>query len=192
MKIALDLDEVLSATLDELLKFHNEMFATRLEKKDIKVYELWRTWKTSQKQEDEELLQFFDSEYGKKVKPVKWAVQGVKELKKKHELYVVTARYALLKSHALEWIEKYFPNTFKKVYFSTDYNGEKTRKWKICIEHGFKVLVEDKRTAVLEAAENKVKAILLDNPWNQGELPENAKRVYNWKEIVKEVEKLEQ
>ena len=29
----------------------------------------------------------------------------------------------------------------------------------------------------------------MDNPWNQGEVPENVKRVKGWEEIVEEIDK---
>ena len=42
-----------------------------------------------------------------KTKPIEGAVETIKELSKKYEIYIVTARTEELVQHAKEWLEKY-------------------------------------------------------------------------------------
>jgi uncharacterized HAD superfamily protein len=62
---------------------------------------------------------------------------------------------------------------------------EKVRsKADVCRELGVGVMIEDSMSQAKEIAASGCRVLLLDCPWNQGDLPENVTRIYSWKEIV--------
>ena len=54
----------------------------------------------------------------------------------------------------------------------------------ICKEEGVVVFIDDYKDTILDTAKHGIKSFLMDEPWNQGELPLAVQRVKNWEEIV--------
>jgi uncharacterized HAD superfamily protein len=51
-------------------------------------------------------------------------------------------------------------------------------------------MIEDASETALECAEKNIKVILFNQPWNKNLKHKNIIRVKNWKEALKEIEKI--
>lgn len=85
-----------------------------------------------------------------------------------------------------DWIKKNNYN-FDDTYFCTekDSNGDKLRG---CREYKVDIMIDDNPKVSKFLADNGVKVLLFDAPYNKGLEHENIRRVYGWEEIGKVVE----
>lgn len=186
MKIGVDLDDTLGNFIPALVEFHNNVYGTKIKVEDFKSYRFWETWGGTLEQAVEKVYEFFKTPYFKNIKPVEGAKEVLERLKKNNELFIITARQESIRKETEEWLNKNYPNIFSKIYFTNQYSlgGTETTKKKICDELEMDVLIEDNINYTFECAGPNRKVYLIDRPWNQSaELPQNAKRVYSWKEI---------
>lgn len=189
MKIAIDLDDVLSQTMPALVKFHNEIYKTKLKEKDIKIYDLSEIF--NEKTDEgirRKVHEFHTTHYGQKIKPIKGAKKVLEKLKKNNELYIITARSEDIKKETEEWVEKHFPNIFSKIYFSKYLvlDGKEATKKSMCNDIGIDMFIEDNIKYAMECVEPNRKIYLFDYPWNQtNKLPNEIKRIFSWAEIEK-------
>jgi uncharacterized HAD superfamily protein len=186
MKIGIDLDDTISNSRDIMVQFHNKLNKSDFSVNDIKKYNLWDNWGGTLETTIKELEKFHHSDYANNIKPLAGAKEVLENLKKNNELYIITARANSIKKDTEEWIEKYFPNIFSKIYFTNEFShgvSEITKK-KICDNLDIDIYIEDNLEFALECAEPNRKVFLIDHPWNQTDkLPANIKRVKSWKEI---------
>lgn len=187
MKIGIDLDDVLSLSMQEVINFHNDTYGTKINIKDVNTYNLWEVWGGTVEEAVRKVHEFHKSSYAKEAKPVKYSQEVLNKLKKNNELYIITARKDDIKNESEEWVNKYFPNTFSNIYFtnhfSTDPN-KKTTKKKVCDDLDIDIFIDDSLGNALECSDTKRKVFLLDYPWNQmDKLPANVVRVKSWKEL---------
>jgi uncharacterized HAD superfamily protein len=193
MKIAVDMDEILSQFCDAFIEFHNFKYKTSYTIKDFFSFDFSKVLNCSEDESTNRVNCYFKTDFFKKMKVVSGAIDGINKLKEKHELHLVTGRHEEIKDETLIWINKYFPNTFITINFTNHFSKiyKKTTKAEICIKLGVKVLIEDSLEYSKELEEHHIKVILMDMPWNQKEkLPSNFIRVYNWKEIIEEINAL--
>jgi uncharacterized HAD superfamily protein len=186
MKIGIDLDDTLSDSRLNMIEFHNKIYGTNFKIEDIKKYNFWENWGGTLETTIDELEKFHKTDYAKNIRPIKDAKEILEKLKKNNELYIITARSNDLKKETEEWVEKYFPDIFSKIYFTNEYShgGIKETKKNTCDNLDIDIFIEDNLDFALECAEPSRKVFLIDRPWNQTDkLPSNVNRVYSWKEI---------
>lgn len=188
MLIGVDLDDVLADTFSNLIAFHNDNYGPYLTKDKFSSWQLSNVFNITEEEAIKRVLEFDDSCYFEGIKPVDGAVDAVNMLKQSNKLIVITSRLDNLLEKTEKWLEKYFSNTFSKVYHTYhSWMGaaNKKKKVEICLDLKVDYFIEDSLDYARECAEKGVKVLLYDNPWNQcKELPENIIRVQNWKEIV--------
>lgn len=192
--IAIDLDEVLAETIDQLLKYYNYSFKWKsITKEDVIDYNLWKLDRYGISISDAKRMFFwflFFSRKGWRIKPVKFSRAGIKKLKEKwYELYIVTARPSLtiFKRRTKHWVNKYFKWVFKWIKYSDYMMRNQKKKSDICKQIGAEIIIEDNLDNAVECAKNWIKAYLIDKPWNQWFDPKIHKgvtKVNSWKEIV--------
>ena len=103
----------------------------------------------------------------------------------KHEIWLVTARPASLKSITLSWLAE---NNARYDHIVLGRYGDKVQAGR-----GFDVFVEDHLDEACNIAEAGVFSILLDQPWNQSSLlHRNCRRVFDWSSIITLVNALDQ
>jgi uncharacterized HAD superfamily protein len=68
--------------------------------------------------------------------------------------------------------------------------GIKQSKEDLSIELGLNLFIEDSLSTAKKIAEKGIPVILLDKLWNQGELPENVRRVATWENVLVQIESL--
>jgi uncharacterized HAD superfamily protein len=186
MKIGIDLDDTLSYTIPEMVEFHNKNYGTNLKPEDYKKYEQWYIWSETLEEALKRLYEFHTSDYGENIKPILYAKDILDKAKENNQIFVITARSKNIEKETRDWLEKYYPNIFSKIYFTDNYSKEnkKVTKKGVCDELGIDIFIEDNLQYATECANPERKVYLLDYPWNQSEsLPENVKRVKDWKEI---------
>lgn len=185
MKIGIDIDEVIVEFVKGYIRI--------LENKGIKAeYEktfscnLWESYSISKEQALEIAEEYYKSEYFNNIEFIEGAKESIETLGKYHEIYFITSRPISLKEKTEEFIEKHFPNSSIILIFSGDlHKANGKSKAEICRENNIQVLIEDSFDYALESANNGIKVILLEKPWNKNSL-ENEKilRVKNWEEIL--------
>ena len=133
-------------------------------------------------------LEFTDSDYFIKIKPLKGAYRAVSELAKNHDLQVVTSRQESLRKKTIEWINKHFNGIFSDIHVANhpewSVAGKTRTKIEICREIKTNILIEDGIQYAEECLEDNIPVILLDYPWNRYKTPSNTIRVKSWKEVV--------
>lgn len=75
---------------------------------------------------------------------------------------------------------------FKSIQFCSEHNTP-IEKMIACSKLSVDVMIEDKPEVAMYLAENGVKVLLFDNPYNQGLEHENMIRVKNWDEIYDQI-----
>ena len=122
------------------------------------------------------------------------SVQIMAELLKKYELYLVTARQIVFEEVTRKWVDKHFPNIFKKIVFANHYPTDGTQsysKGEVCYKLGCKLLIDDNIYNIDSVLDREIKVILLNKPWNKNQnFPESVIRADNIKEIPGIIEKL--
>jgi uncharacterized HAD superfamily protein len=125
-------------------------------------------------------------------KPSEPSIEAIKELPRNNTLIVVTAREDAHIEITHAWLNLHLPDIFNSVIFTNHNHADATKRRKkseVCKEQNIDVFIDDSMSNVLDVSSVVKRVFLFDAPWNQGELPENAERVFGWDEIV---EKLKQ
>ncbi len=187
MRVAIDVDEVLTRTNDYFLREFNEEHGTEFKREDITDYNyLWVEKEGFNR----------DYVFGKLVEYVRNdldsydigsdIVDVLSNLKNLgHELFILTSRDDLVKERTIEWLEKSFgKGFFDEMVFTGDAISKTICKSEVCKIHEFDVLIEDAPHYCQEVSKAGVKVLMMDCPWNRDvKESENLIRVNNWKEV---------
>ncbi len=191
MRIGLDLDEVLCDFLVSFLDHWNKKHGTLFTREQFKTYKLEDTLGCTSMEFQEELEAFNKSSQFFYMQPVSYARELVRDLKKKHELFIATARPEKLREATLAWLNFHFGG-FSDVVFALDYNERpkaRMAKWL-----GLNVAIEDNPTHALDLASADIPVIVPACPWNiNHQYPDGVsihKVEYSGKAISKKVEEL--
>jgi len=190
MIIAIDLDDVLAASLIEFMDFHNKNYGTKLKKKDFTAYYLTEIMDISREEENKRVGLFDKSEHSNNIKPIDGSQKAISSLNKKHKLIIVTSRPEGLEKKTRECLLKYIPE-IKEIYFiRKDYTGHKKTKAEVCKEIKADVIIEDNLGYALECANAGIKVFLMDYPWTKTkEKNKRVIRVRSWGDILRRIDK---
>lgn len=187
MKIAIDIDAVLADFLSMFLKYRNDTYGTSWKRKQFYTYVWAEVFGESKEKMYSVLVDFFSSDYLRQIEPMPGAAKGVKEISKKNRLYIVTSRPRIIADITRDWLNKYFPEIFEKIYFSNQpaYGSFGSTKGEICHQTGADLFIDDQYKYCQECEKEGIKVLLFDNPWNkEDKLPKRIIRVFSWPEIV--------
>ena len=115
MVIGVDLDEVLVPTLSYHCNFLNRKYNLSLKEEDFHAYRFWEIYHVSREQATKDWFEFCDTNIFMSMEPFPEALDGVRELKKLRELYVVTSRQNSLRGVTQNFVDKNFPGIFSKI-----------------------------------------------------------------------------
>jgi len=185
MLIALDIDEVLADTVNEVVEHYNRNFGSNFRRDDFRTCNFWETWGGT-REETVGILYDFMNERGDDILPKKGAVNGVRKLSEKHKLISITSRQNDFEEQTRRWLERNFDGLIKEVYFTNAYakRGEAFKKSVFVREKGVELIVEDHFDYACDCVAVGAKVFLLDCPWNQELPPVGVTRVYSWYDIV--------
>jgi 5'(3')-deoxyribonucleotidase len=190
MKIAIDIDDVLTDTVTPLSAFFNRVYGGNIKKEDLEGQAYWSFLGQTREEANEKYFAFSAAPEFDLTLPQPGSVEAVKKLNEKNELYLITGRPYFLKTKTEEWVQNYFPNQFEGVYFTNDrldkddfspYWGRK--KAVICDEIGATVLIDDLFDYI--EGTGHLRVILLDQPWNRVDSDIKVERASSWENIVK-------
>lgn len=188
-KLGVDFDDVLVPTNEHMCIWHNRVYGTSYQVKDVITYDLQHLWGCS----DDEVLQrihkFHATQDHALMQPVELAPDAIEYLLCQGiESTIVTSRELSQREFTMQLVRKHFPLLQDQICFSaSEVDGKIVRKSKkqICQELGIDYFVEDSLGHVYSVAELSIPILLFDRPWNQtADLPKNVTRVYSWDEIV--------
>ena len=184
--IWVDCDEVLSETMDELLK-RSPLKKKWIKKTDITsydIYEVKKIWMTL-----EEAIGlffcFFESPEYFETQPVSWAYEKLYERKQLwHTLFVVTGRKKSHEEQTRKRVETHFPWIFSDYLFMWQHTENEIPKSQLCKDKWIQVLIDDNTFNIYDMNWVWIPWFLLDKPWNQWvEDSDLLHRVYSRDEI---------
>lgn len=184
--IWVDCDEVLSETLDELLK-RSPLKEKWIKKSDIKSYNLCEVEKIwiSQQEAIQIFHSFFESSDYYLAQPVSWAYEKLYERKQQwHKLFVVTARNKPYEEQTRKRVETHFPWIFSDFLFMNQYSSNEIPKSQLCKQKWIQILIDDNVSNIHDMNSIWMPWFLLDKPWNQWiQNSDLLRRVYSRNEI---------
>lgn len=190
MLIGIDRDDTLSRFKEYFLKFYNKKYKTKYNLNDVFTDDPREFFNLSSLGVLREYLHFyFSTKRLKEIPPVEGAVEGIRDLKNKgYDLAIVTATPRLFDpfgKSVREWAKNYFGETFSNFYlmpiFTLDSKNE--RKYKALERLEIDIIIEDSLKTASICAERGMRAILLNYPWNKGDV-KGVERVDSWREIA--------
>lgn len=167
MIIGIDCDEVLSSTLEELIKLPefdwvkwDDFYSyTPLAAPGISL---------DNKEHYQIFMKLFMSDDFWNIKPINWALEQFKKLKKDwHELVVISWRATVIAEKTKEWVELYYPEIFSDFLFAETHTEKQKTKAELCEERGIQLVIEDDPFFVSNLSEKGIPCFLLDYPWNK-------------------------
>lgn len=170
--IGVDLDEVLSETVDGVLKFHgyqiNGKPATR---DDITNYYIFNIEKYGLSKE--EGIRYFrafldEAQRSEDILPVKGAKEGLEKLRREGwKIIIVTARREEIKDFTILRLNDYFQGLRDEIVFANHFSEHEKNKSELCKEHGIEIMIEDNAEYAKELADAGIHVYLLEKPWNR-------------------------
>ena len=184
--IWVDCDEVLSETINQLLKqpILKEKWIKRSDITSYDLYEVAKLWMTLE-EAIKLFFSFFESEEYRETQPVSGAYEKLYELKESgHKLYVVTARDKPFEKQTRKRVETHFPWIFSDFLFMSQYTENEIPKSQLCKERWIQLLIDDIVQNIQDVNSLWIPWFLLDKPRNQWvEDSELLHRVYSRDEI---------
>ena len=185
MKVAIDIDGVLLDIMITYCQIFNKKYHTQYSKEDVKDWEFFKYWDISEKQafeifydiyNDSMAIPFIDEE----------APEIMQKLRECHNVFIVTARNPEYKIPIVKKLK--FHNIRKGINYE-DLILLHHKPYDIKLTLNFDLYVDDNPNLVETIKDLPNKRLLLyDQPWNRDlRLHKNVKRVFNWKDIEKEL-----
>ncbi|HUC89227.1 MAG TPA: hypothetical protein VMR45_00315 [Patescibacteria group bacterium] len=189
--IAVDIDDVLSASAEGFAVFSNKRWNHNIKPDDY--LEDWaEVWQVSADEARVRAEEFHKSGIVSEFRHFEHAVPVLSKLDKKYDIVVVTSRRLSIKPETERWIERYFPNIFKDICYAGIWDGDqddtqvsarlKRTKTDACRAIGVNFLIDDQTKHCISAARAGIEALSFgDYRWNRGiELPEGVTPVRDW------------
>ncbi|MFS8130951.1 MAG: 5' nucleotidase, NT5C type [Candidatus Dojkabacteria bacterium] len=190
MKIGIDIDDVLAAFSTQWQNYYNKTYGTNYKFEDIIDYNFGVVYKDASPEEVvKRAFEFVNSPDFLLINTVEGSTEGISSLKN-HELFVITSRSDDIKQTSIDWLDKHFPNKFKDIIFTNSFsnnpNLKVVTKAEVGKRLGITTMVEDAPSHAINFAENGVKSILLDKPWNRSMKGHDLiTRAKTWEEVTK-------
>jgi len=189
--IAVDIDDVLSATAEGFTAFSNERWGGKHLAEDYT--EAWAEfWGISIEEALKRSDEYHNSNVISTFSHYKESVPVLRKLAEKYKLVVITSRKRMLKELTDTWLEQHYSGIFSEVHYagiwdadgevrSTEHRLNQT-KAELARELGAEYLIDDQPKHCLSAAAIGIKALLFGRHkvLNNLALPENVIRVADW------------
>ncbi len=166
------MDEVLSETIDGVLKFHNyQINELPAHKEDISDYYIFNIQKYNISKEDSitYFRAFLDEwQRSEDIFPVKWAKEWLEKLKLEWwKIIIVTARRSEIKEFTIHRLNQHFLWLWDEILFANHFTKDEITKSELCKQQGIHIMVEDNLEYAIDLAIAGIQTYLLDKPWNQ-------------------------
>ena len=175
-KIAIDFDEVLFPMLPQLHKYAKKKLPTYTKKMKNEKYNYLFSDIFNLNEDDSKWLVhgYYNSNEAFETKPLKHSIESIKELSKKHKLYIVTGRqtYYSAKHNTEYLLNRYFNNCFEDILYSNSYslNGTSYKKSELCNNLGITTIIDDSPEICIECENQNIEGVLFgDYPWTRSD-----------------------
>jgi uncharacterized HAD superfamily protein len=187
MKIGIDLDDVVFDFTNSFLKFYNEKSGKSIKFEEVKSYYFADIFNVPLNEVIGLIEEMADNGLVENLPLFRNTSNVISNLSKENEIFFITSR--IVKKGTIESLNKNFPEIkFNLIYTANCYSGLKGKtKTEICLERGVNLMIEDSLEYAKDLANNGIKTILLDRPWNVELNHENVIRVRDWDEVHNEI-----
>lgn len=192
MKIGIDIDEVLASFISAVTHYHNKTRDTDFDVENPDSPFIQDKMKYSYEETGEFLDEVYQNVKKEDIAPIVGAVDAISSLRE-HELIVITMRPEHHRTSTEEWLLHHFSDAFDSVYMVGDTigaGGMRITKGELSKELGIDIFIEDSLSNAKNISEQEIPVILLDKPWNQGELNELIHRVNTWEQALDKIKSL--
>lgn len=185
--IAVDIDDVLAASVESWIAYSNKKWGTHLTVDDYD--EDWaKMWGVDNTEGKKRANHLYTSGIVGTFNRFDDAEHVLKELSKKYKLVITTSRVLQVEKDTLEWIDRHYNGIFKEVHLARIFDADhpeplKVTKRELCEMIGADYLIDDHPKHCFAVAGAGMTALLFgDYAWsrNLGELPEGVVRVKDW------------
>lgn len=191
--IAVDIDDVLSASAKGFVEYSNKKWGTNLKPDDYDEHwaQIWQIdYEEELKRRDTILRERLFTRYSffDEAKP------ALARLAKNYKLVIITSRGSHISKDTKEWIGLHFENIFSEIHFAKIWDQNhlhtteklKLTKAELCREAGASYLIDDHPKHCIAAAKLGIRTLLFGNyGWNKDtKLVPGMVRVRNWKEVL--------
>lgn len=182
LKIAVDIDGVLSKTMEHFIFHLNTTYDKNFSIHDITQYNFTSLERYFSFSLFDELLRVIDTSL-EEFKPYEHSKEILHEFKGKHSLSILTSRNEGFAQRSKNWIEKHFGDDLFDDFYILEGSGFSCKS-DFCVYHNFDLLLEDQPNYALKTRDKGIKVILLCRPWNQEVTTcDLLKRAKTWKEV---------
>ncbi|MEK6819503.1 MAG: hypothetical protein AABY10_06250, partial [Nanoarchaeota archaeon] len=185
MKIGIDIDEVTADFFQPLLDYYNKKYGRNDKQEDFEEWKWWPVWGISKEEAISRADEFHEVHTLEEVKPIEDSINSINELLESNEIFFITSRPLKFKNKAENWVLHHFGKPIKVINSGDFYKGQAATKAEICKELKIPVLIEDSGETAVDCAENGIKVLLFDKPWNKKFSHKNIIRVQGWKEAMR-------
>lgn len=189
MKIAIDVDDVLAASLIDFIDFYNRKYDGDLSFEKMEGFTLHESIGIDREEEEKVLKEHAMERPPVSIPPLEGAAHAIERMKLKHDIMIVTSRAREMEAETKEWLRRHF-GEIKDVFFTREslVGPEHTTKAEICIEKGADVMIEDHPVFARECADAGIKVLLFDYPYNRHLKDDTVlRRVHGWYDVLKEL-----
>lgn len=190
MKIAIDIDEVVVDFVEKYMEFVETRGIKGVNYENVDCYELWEVLGITRDKFMILLNEYNESKYFREVKFIDGAKDGICFLRDNFDICFITARPESISKRTKDFVFREFGILENSVVFSGDNFGKNKNKDDICKDLGIGLIIEDSGLDSLKYAENGIKVLLLDKPWNQEFEHGRIFRCKDWGEILAKIEEL--
>lgn len=180
MKIGVDIDGVLANSLPlwvaELNKFFNK--SKRLD--EIHLYEIHKTYEIT-KADFDLFLESKGRLLMREPAPITGSSFYLGRLKQQHEICIISARDKKYYQETQGWLKKNGLPYDELLLLGSH------EKMEFCLDKNLKVLVEDTLEIGIKVSAAGIPVLLMDAPYNRGDLPELIYRKHSWEEIYRTI-----
>lgn len=193
MEIGIDIDEIITEYMKSFLEFLKKEKNLFGKYEELFTYKFEKCFNVSKEEFQEYIQEHTNTELALvELGLIEDSLEAINFLDDRHKICFITSRNLSNKEKTFEFFRKHFPDKDFKILFSGDIWGDNKKKYELCLEEGCEVMVEDRFKTAFECAENGIKAILFNKPWNKSEKThKNLIRVNNWKEALKKIKEVE-
>jgi uncharacterized HAD superfamily protein len=191
--IAVDIDDVLSASVEGMVAYSNERWGMHLTPEDYtEAFAVF--WGVT---EDEAINQRIPEMLGSGLFGRHRCIENAPEvlalLQQKYNLVAVTSRRKILQPDTDMWLARHLPGVFREVHYVGIWDGPheitealKRDKTAICKQLGAEYLIDDHEKHCVSAASAGIETILFgDYKWNRDTvLLPNMTRAKDWKAVA--------
>ncbi len=179
LNICIDIDGTITEPY-YWMELANKYFNKNITSKDVIEYDMHKALNITR----EEFIKFyniyaeelhFKADLREKAKPI------LQTINKKHNIYYVTAREPKMQEVTKKWFDINKLPKGELYLLGSHYKVEKARELEC------NVFIEDRYENALQLADSGFKVLLIDCEYNRYDLVSGITRVYNWEEILKEI-----